>query len=188
MVGFVGLGLSCACDLLVAQICGNTPVELDSAQPPTTPKPPLALELAECDKLMEGLTRVAQASIMRRQAELEDFHAKPDVDELEREAFEDDMEAETSLMTYLVDAFGYMLKAHRAAGMPLFNKHVVPLFGPFLRPEGRATYPSLFFNAMCLFVDSVEWCGAEAHRDVLPVLMPVLLDAMTDVSLASRAL
>lgn len=56
--------------------------------------------------------------------------------------------------------------------LPLFTKIQEPLFGPLLM-AGGATSDHFRLNALCVYIDVVEWCGA-AGLAYVPKLLPSL--------------
>ena len=71
----------------------------------------------------------------------------------EMQALDEELEIEGDLMENLVDALGYCLKMHRAAFLPVFAKHVAPVFDHLLNMQAPDT---MLWNALCVFVDVVE--------------------------------
>lgn len=115
------------------------------------------------------------------------------------EALEEELESETDLMEYLVDAMGLLLKMHRAgvcvrfsfpftlfviscfpltlwfvsgcaAFLPIFAKHVAPAFDPLLNIQAPAT---LLWSALCVFVDVVEVCEQFTLTSWIPFVVPL---------------
>ena len=59
-----------------------------------------------------------------------------------------------------------------AAFLPLFTRVQEPVFGPLLAAGGH-TNDFLRLNALCVFIDVIEWCG-DAGLAYVPRILPTL--------------
>ena len=50
---------------------------------------------------------------------------------------EDELSEEEALMTNIINAVGYVLKAQREAFLPIFDQLVAPFYGSLLQAEAR---------------------------------------------------
>lgn len=89
------------------------------------------------------------------------------------------MEEEDDTLTVLVDSAGYLIKAHRAAIMPVLSASgYASLMGEYLAVEG---IPALQAAAICMFDDLIEFASPEAHalfEQYFPTLMASLASPM----------
>jgi hypothetical protein len=86
----------------------------------------------------------------------------------EREEYEGLLRSEEALLSPLVDSVGYSLKFLKQDFVPIFESHVVPILGPYLK-DGSDIRARL--SAVCLFDDCVEHCGATAAVKFAPMLI-----------------
>jgi hypothetical protein len=86
----------------------------------------------------------------------------------EREEYEGLLRSEEALLTPLVDSVGYSLKLLKQDFVPIFEAHVAPILGPYLR-DGSDIRARL--SAVCLFDDCVEHCGTSAAVKFAPMLI-----------------
>lgn len=86
----------------------------------------------------------------------------------EREEYEGLLRSEEALLSPLVDSVGYSLKFLKQDFVPIFESHVVPILGPYLR-DGNDIRARL--SAVCLFDDCIEYCGASAAVKFAPMLI-----------------
>lgn len=83
------------------------------------------------------------------------------VDEDQQAELQDILTVESEFFTNLVDSIGYNLKCLRLDFVPIFDKYIVPMFGPLLTLSGTRDTRARF-GALCLFCDCVEHCGSDA--------------------------
>lgn len=90
----------------------------------------------------------------------------------EREQVEGEFRREAEIVCLLVDSVGYTLKFFKADFLPIFDRFVVPIIGPYLN-DGDDIRARV--SAVCLFDDAVEHCGYEAaNRLALPLMNGIL--------------
>jgi len=134
--------------------------------------PILAVSDADLSTMVACLTNAVTKSVERRTEVGNQFVAAAEGGELDQAAHEsilDALQSEVDLAEFAVDGLGYLMKARGAAFLPVFQKIEQPVFEPLLR-AGGATSNSLRLNALCVFVDAVEWCGAAAAVYVATIL------------------
>ena len=125
-------------------------------------------------KLVTAMLATARESLERRtkaMGELEGGAAEEELYEA--------LELEDELMTNVVDSIGYSLKTLREGFLPIFDQLVAPFFNQFLAAGAPS---SLTTNALCLYDDAIEFCGAAAHK-YLPTVFPHFLAHMNDEEL-----
>jgi hypothetical protein len=101
----------------------------------------------------------------------------------ERNELTAQLQQEEDLLTPLVDTVGYLLKCLGPHFAPIFERHVVPVLGPYVTTteDGSTTKDvRARLSAICLFDDCVEYCGTEAANRFGPLLIQGILFGMND--------
>ena len=98
-------------------------------------------------------------SCLKRRAVIIQKMNGPTVNQDDLVGYEQSLKSEHELLTPLVDSVGYTLKFQKNAYVPVFDRLVAPVLGPFLV---NPSDPRGLFAALCLFDDVVEHCGPDA--------------------------
>lgn len=162
-------------DTLLACLIGGMNEDETTSAYKVNSVPVLQIPITAVPGLVKTLVEVAQGSIDRRWQAIEKLQNDEDADEAVYNAVDESLENEEELVRNIVDAIGYLLKAHRSEALPIFEQHVAPLFSKLLRTD---VPESLRFNAVCTFDDAIEWCGEGAYKYANQML-PTLLDGVT---------
>ncbi|GMH49699.1 hypothetical protein TL16_g00584 [Triparma laevis f. inornata] len=130
---------------------------------------------SEGRQLVTSLTTLAGECLDRRRQLFEGMRVAQDEDEVAE--YEEALDAESELLTPLVDSIGYTLKSAGEAFGPSFNAVIAPNFGKMLEvgDDTRAR-----FAAVCLFDDCVEHLGKAAAAQHAPALLNGVLAGIDD--------
>ncbi|GMH82166.1 hypothetical protein TrVE_jg13002 [Triparma verrucosa] len=136
---------------------------------------PARLTDSEGRQLVTSLTTLAGECLDRRRQLYEGARAAEDEDEVAE--YEEALEAESELLTPLVDSIGYTLKSAGESFGPSFNGIIAPNFGKMLEggDDTRAR-----FAAVCLFDDCVEHLGKDMAATHAPTLLKGVLAGIDD--------
>ena len=137
------------------------------------------LDLNEARSLVTKLTGLVGDCLERRRRLFEGMERCGD-DEDERDEYEEALNAESDILTPLVDGIGYTLKSGGGTKfVPVFEAVLAPTFGKLLvtagNPDTRAR-----LSAVCLFDDAVEHLGPTAAHAHGATLLPGVLEGMDD--------
>eukprot|EP01138_Halocafeteria_seosinensis_P011725 gb/GECG01011982.1/.p1 GENE.gb/GECG01011982.1/~~gb/GECG01011982.1/.p1 ORF type:complete len:1166 (+),score=197.18 gb/GECG01011982.1/:1-3498(+) len=162
-------------DTLLACLIGGMDEDETTSPFKKESSPVIQIPVTAAPGLVSTLIEAAKGSIDRRWQAIEKLQSDEDADDEAYNAIDQSLEVEEELMRNVVDAIGYILKAHRDQALPVFEQHVVPLFSKLLSND---VPEPLRFNAICSFDDAIEWCGDSAHK-FAPQILPTLVDGVT---------
>lgn len=122
---------------------------------------------------------------LKRRDAMTQMILKGPLDENQSVQYENSMQLQSEILTNLVDTIGYTLKTLKELFIPVFEEIVCPFFSPFLSSSQNADSKARF-GAICLFDDCVEYCGSVAADKYGQLLVPAIIDGITDVDLGIR--
>ena len=124
---------------------------------------------------ISGSTRLlslAAEAVTRRADKEREFASSEVLEDEDRGAFEEEIEAEETLLSNVVDAIGLYVKLHGEAFMPHFTTALAPALLPYLAP----TQPkSLQIVAICIMDDVIEF-GGKGMENYLQQCMPLFME------------
>jgi hypothetical protein len=128
---------------------------------------------------MTGVLRDLLALSVQRRAQEGDRLAKEGYGEADiAEEMEEMNECEEEFSNDIVDSIGYLLKLGGPAFVPVFEQVLHPLASNLLLPSSPASTPATRFNAMCMYVDIVQYGGAAAAQKFGPMVLPTLVESV----------
>jgi len=154
----------------------------DENEDGSRPKPTLVPPPQLVGNMVSILKESVELSVQRRMVFADELcsqgYSEEDIDELQQEIVED----EASLCSDIVDSIGYLIKMYGPEFLTIFDSELHPLLSALIDPSQS---PELRQNAVCLYDDVLEYCGAAKY---LLTVFPIMFDcALADHALLRQA-